>query len=383
MMTKPKTRMVVAALCLGVWAAPPALAWKLKPEATAMERGLAASSARVNAIINGIALTGLTVVGSPVHEDITRRALQCPIDNGWPELPRCEGEIQYQLDGVRWNDDPAFQFRPGRGERLGCTPGKTVRLVTQPTCWPRVFHHGESMASPNVSLSGRNSNLLARSHFGDLQFLHAMAIADGESADVTRRKVLAWLEFTWRTAMGDPRFGSQHLLYRLPIDGFAEHFRFNQGWRIQDLFALGSPSARTVENIQKIALGSLLHVVEDSFAAGHVERMAPIIGTTCPGRVALPAPGQIVEFHSYTHQNSLEHGRADKQSALDDHVKQTSPNVIDVVHAVGQMWRDHISWDEARPYLECVFALAPNPRSSSPGRDFQIDKRETSIGWKG
>ena len=44
MMTKPKTRMVVAALCLGVWAAPPALAWKLKPEATAMERGLAASS---------------------------------------------------------------------------------------------------------------------------------------------------------------------------------------------------------------------------------------------------------------------------------------------------------------------------------------------------
>ena len=268
---------------------------------------------------------------------------------------------------MRWNDDPEFKFLPGRGEYLGCTPGKTVRLVTQPVCWASVFKHGERAASRGVRLTGRNGNLLVRSHFGDLQFLHAMAVADGEAAEVTRRNIMAWLEFTWRTSTGEAGFGSQRVVARLPIDGFAERFRHNQGWRIQDLFALDNPGVRDAGAIQKIAFGSLIHVVEDSFAAGHVDRAAPPPGATCAG---WRAPGEIREFHSYPRQDSHRHGLADKLGALQQHEGSANPNVIDVVSTLGILWRAAAPWDEARTYLDCVFRLAPDARPSSPGERF-------------
>lgn len=360
---------VLFAVALALGAAVSAMAWQLAPEATATERGMAALNGRLQKVLNRGVFQGISVVGDPVHEDITRRALRCPAsesrDSRWP--PGCEIDIRYQEAGVRWNDDPAFKFLPGRGEYLGCTPGKTVRLVTQPVCWASVFKHGERAASRRVRLTGRNGNLLVRSHFGDLQFLHAMAVAEGEAAEVTRRNIMAWLEFTWRTSTGEAGFGSQRVVARLPIDGFAERFRHNQGWRIQDLFALDNPGVRDAGAIQKIAFGSLIHVVEDSFAAGHVDRAAPPPGATCAG---WRATGEIREFHSYPRQDSHRHGLADKLGALQQHEGSANPNVIDVVSTLGILWRAAAPWDEARTYLDCVFRLAPDARPSSPGERF-------------
>ena len=365
-------RVAVLAACLAAGSAAPALAWKLTPEATATERALAAYSAsRLQRAINKGAFQGVAVVGHAVHEDITRRALQCT-DDGL-DVPGCEYDIRYQVAGVRWNDDPAFKFLPGRGDYVGCTAGQTVRMVTQPLCWVRVFHHGESAAARGVRLTGANGNLLVRSHFGDLQFLHAMAVADGEAPEQTRRNVLAWAEFTWRTAIGEPGFGLEGVVSRLPIEGFAQRFRFNQGWRIQDLFALGDPTARRDDRLQRIALGSLLHVVQDSFAAGHVQRVAPMPGATCAGRADWPAPGSVVEFHSYPHQDARKHGRADQPDALATHLVGHHPNVIDVVRTLADLWHAGTPWDDARPYLECVFALAPDARPSSPGDGYRPD----------
>jgi hypothetical protein len=373
---------VLLAATLTVGAAAPAHAWQLAPEATATERGMAASAGQLQRAINRGAFQGVAVVGNPVHEEITRRALRCPTiessDVRWS--PGCEIDIRYQEAGVRWNDDPAFKFLPGRGEYLGCRAGHTVRLVTQPVCWARVFKHGESAAARGERLTGRNSNLLARSHFGDLQFLHAMAATDGEAPEQTRRNVMAWLEFTWRASMGDDGFGSQRMVSRLPIDGFAERFRYNQDWRIQDLFALGNPGARDADSIRKIAFGSLIHVVEDSFAAGHVDRVPPKPGASCAG---WRAPGEIREFHSYPRQDSHKHGLADELAALRTHESTTSPNVIDVVSTLGILWRSQVPWDEARRYLECVFALAPDARPSSPGDSYQHDEPMSPSRWGG
>ena len=366
-----------AGLVAGV--APPVRGWQLAPEATATERGMAASAGRLQRAISRGVFQGVAVVGKPVHEDITRRALRCPTsesrDIQWS--PGCEIDIRYQEAGVRWNDDPAFKFLKGRGDYLGCEAGQTVRLVTQPMCWVRVFKHGESAAARGVRLTGRNGNLLVRSHFGDLQFLHAMAVADGEAAEQTRRHIMAWLEFTWRTSIGDPGFDAQRMVNRLPIDGFAERFKYNQGWRIQDLFALDNPGARDADAIRKIAFGSLIHVVEDSFAAGHVER-APARGdATCAG---WRAPGEIREFHSYPRQDAHKHGVADQPAALQAHEGGTGPNVIDVVSTLGILWRSQVPWDEARPYLECVFSLAPDARPASPGEAYTPTDR---VPWGG
>ena len=360
-------------------AAGPARAWQLAPEATATERGLAAMSGQLQQAINRGVFQGIAVVGKPVHEDITRRALRCPIDASTdvPRWPGCEVDTRLLEAGVRWNDDPAFKFSKGLGNYPGCIPEHTVRLVTQPLCWVRVFKDGERTAARGVRLTGRNSNLLARSHFGDLQFLHAMAVAEGEAAEQTQRNILAWAEFTWRTSMGDPGFDAQRVVSQLPIDGFAERFQHNRGWRIQDLFALGNPGVRDAEAIRKIALGSLIHVVEDSFAAGHVDRAPPPSGATCAGQ---PAPGLIREFHAYPKQDARRHGAADAPEALRAHESGARPNVVDVVRMLGILWGSGASWEDAHPYLACVFALAPDARPSSPGEGYTSTDR---VQWGG
>ena len=354
-------------------------AWQLAPEATATERGLAAMGGQLQRAVNRGVFQGVAMIGKPVHEDITRRALRCPINETSDERwwPGCEIDTRYQEAGVRWNDDPAFKFLPGRGEYLGCRAGQTVRLTTQPVCWVRVFKHGESAAARGVRLTGRNGNLLVRSHFGDLQFLHAMAVVDGEAAEQTQRHILAWAEFTWRTSQGDRGFEAQQVVSKLPIDGFAELFRHNQGWRIQDLFALGNPGVRDAEAIQRIAFGSLVHLVEDSFAAGHVDRAPPQAGSTCAGQ---RSPGLIREFHSYPKQDSHRHGKADATGALQAHEMGTSPNVVEVVRMLGVLWGSRAAWNDARAYLNCVFALAPDVRPSSPGENFRPAVR---VPWDG
>ena len=365
-----------AAMSLGVAfvvvAMPEAGAWQLSPEATAAERGVAAVAGPLAKAINRGVFLGIPKIGKPVHEDITRRVLRCPIiePNETRRATGCEPDTRDHEAGVRWNDDPGFKFLPGRGKYFGCRAGKTVRAVTQPWCWARVFRHGENAAARGVRLTGRNGNLLVRSHFGDLQFPHAMALEDGESPEQTWRAIMAWMEFTWRTATGDDGFESRRLVNELPIDGFAERFRYNPGWRIQDLFALDNTGAHRAKVIQRIAFGSLLHVVQDSFAAGHVDRAPPTPGATCAGWRAL---GEIREFHSYSRQDSHKHGLADTPAALHEHEASTSPNVIDVVRTLGILWRSQVPWEQARPYLACVFALAHDARPSSPGDGYMPD----------
>jgi hypothetical protein len=66
------------------------------------------------------------------------------------------------------------------------------------------------------------ASLLHRSHFGDLQFMHAMATKDGEPAETTRRKILMWAEFSWRTAMRE--YGLATWLRDISIAGFSDYF---------------------------------------------------------------------------------------------------------------------------------------------------------------
>ncbi len=378
-----KAKLLALALAFALGLATPALAWKLTPEATSAERGMRSVRADwLERLVSAGAFKGVAVVGESVHEIITERALKCPQPGEGELFPGCEFDVRGQLAGVRWNDDPAILFKPGHGKHFGCKSGETVRMVTQPMCWVAVFLHGERAASRGQRFDGTNSNLLMRSHFGDLQFLHAMASADGEAPRETRRRVMAWLEFTWRTAIGERGFDAQRVLTRLPIDGFAQRFRSNRGWRIEDLFTLGNPLMREPEDFQSIAFGSLLHLVQDSFAGGHVERAAPEAGATCAGRAGWSAPGLISEFHSYPHQDSRKHGHADSSDALATHLA-IKPNVIDVVRTLADQWRAGAPWEEVRPYLECVFALASDARPSSPGNSYRHDEPMNPSRWGG
>ena len=156
----------------------PAIAsgWQLSPEGSFIEKKLASrSQSFIERMLSSLTLRGISVIGDSVHEEITNRTLGCDGDADICGAPEYDPDFAYYLAGVRWNDDPPFRFSSGQGNFTGCVTTQTVRLVTQPVCWGNTFKDGESRAAKGVVLNGTNATLLVRSHFGDMQFLHAMA----------------------------------------------------------------------------------------------------------------------------------------------------------------------------------------------------------------
>lgn len=355
---------------IGVAVSISAFAFKLSPEGSFIERRLTnASQSWLERVLTSSALSGIHIFGASVHEEITNRILGCDGDQDICGSPEYDPDLAYVLAGVRWNDDPPFRFEKGQGNFSGCEADTTIRFVTYPRCWGAVFKDGEKRAKAGTILNGSNAPLLVRSHFGDMQFLHAMASRDNETASAVRTRILMWTELTWRIALGE--YPLSQRVKDIPVAGINDLFN-DKGWSIQDLFALGNPLIRKPEQMSKVAFGSLLHVVEDSFASGHVERRATNDGEYCIGTAnAMPAPGKIVEFHSYTNQNSSIHGADDSRTAFSVHWSSASPDVIDVGRTLNSFYQKRASWSEVQPYIECIFALDSDARVSSAGKKYE------------
>lgn len=343
-------------------------AFKLSPEGSFIERKLASRSQSYwERTLAEYALKGIHIVGGSVHEEITNRILGCEGDGDVCGAPDYDPMNAYVLAGVRWNDDPPFRFEKGNGNFGGCEPGATVRLVTFARCWANVFKDGEKNASGGKTLDAATAPLLVRSHFGDMQFLHAMASRDKEPASDVRGKVLAWAEFIWKIALNQLPLSTR--VKDMPVSGFDQLFG-SKGWSVQDLFSLGNPHIRKPENMSSVAFGSLLHMVEDSFASGHVERAAPDGRETCPSASEYLMPGRIVEFHSYGQQDPAKHGHGDAREAFSAHWSSTRPNVIDAGKVLYGYFQRQARWDEVKPYIECLFVLDSEVRPASAGEAY-------------
>jgi hypothetical protein len=340
---------------------------KLRPEGTFIERKLATRSLPFwERKVSDFALRGIHQIGEAVHEEITNRILGCNGDQDVCGDPDYNPENAFVLAGVRWNDDPPFRFEKGNGEFSGCEAGSTIRLVTFPLCWANVFKDGETQARNGKMLNSKTAPMLTRSHFGDLQYLHSMASQDNVEPVIIRNQILAWAEFSWRIAMGEFPIGTT--VKDVPIPGVAEGFS-TKGWSIQDLFALGNPHVRSPVVMSKLAYGTLLHVIEDSFAEGHVERASSTDGVeTCAGTTAKHlSPARIIEFHSYGKQDAGKHGSADSRLAFSTAWAAQRPNVIDIGRELNEYYLRRAPWTEVKPFIECIFALHPDARKSSAG----------------
>ncbi len=348
-----------------------AFAWQLSPEGSFIERKLASKTQGVvDRMMSSWAMRGISIIGHSVHEEITNRVLGCEGETDICGDPEYDPDNAYYLAGVRWNDDPPFRFTGNQGNFHGCNTTQTVRLTTQPACWANTFRDGKSRAAAGTALDGSNATLLVRSHFGDLQFLHAMAAADGEAPQDTQARILAWSEFAWRNSLSE--YNLEEPLVGLNIEGFAHLFKYNREWRIQDLFALGNPHIRSREAIAKVSFGSLLHLVQDSFAGGHVERRTPVKGQTCEKFGTEAKPGKILEFHSYSHQDSEKHGGGDSHGSFSAHWTSDRPGVIDVGRVLHKLNQAKTPWENVRNYLDCVFQLDDLVRPASPGDAYNL-----------
>lgn len=366
----PKLFSIICAIVLVMTPAVDSWAFKLSTEGTAMERKLS----RLNAgffdrLLSSAALKGLPLFTEPVHEEITQRIFGCDGDSTFCSDPDLGMASPYVIAGVRWNDDPPFRLHPDQAKSLPCKTDETVRFITQPKCWAGLFWDAEKKAKEGVSMDANSGySLLHRSHFGDLQFLHAMASKDGESPEVTRQKIIMWIEFAWRVTSHEYKLNTR--LRDVEVAGFSEHFGKTE-WNVQDLFTLGNVALR--RNVDEVAFGSLLHVVEDSFAHGHVSRRETVHGERCLDGTYLKA-GEISEFHSYGGQDTSLHAHADSAAAFDYARASSQGGVVEVGRNIVAMMDQKLSWNEVKPYFECIFVLTPNATYSSAGDSFKAKK---------
>lgn len=317
--------------------------------------------------------------GDPVHENLTllvlRQAIELrqghdassPLGSllkgiGLESLPNWDSTRQHKFDpkdapestqeflrGVYWPDDPkCYFFKTIRG----------VKKYTSGLEWYAEFRRGKRGTSKTPE------ELIARSHFGDLQFLHAMACSAGEPPEGTRRKILYWARINVDVALGN--IGPRTLLRNIPEHdglGMKRFFSAHWDWTVQQLLAGRKEGAEelSAEDVRRRATGVLLHLLQDSYASGHLQRTEA---------------GAIQQFHDYGQQDSHRHGRKDKMGpgrSLLQHLENT-PGAMQAIaagaHVVMQL--DSMTpAEQVMEYLEKqVFQLATDVQSAGPGAEF-------------
>jgi hypothetical protein len=284
-------------------------------------------------------IEGPFAIGDPVHETLTLKAL---VRGGavLGTVGRRSAQVAQFMRGVFWNDDPCAQLF---SESISNPLRPSLGLA-----WFFDFRLASSENSGNFSKL--DCPLLGESHFGRLQFLHAMANSDDIAAEVTQEEVLAWISVTYRIATG--RLDARQPLSADPVA--AKLLGDVAALSAMRLFRDATPS----ETRQR-ALGSLLHLVQDSFALGHVERQDL---------------GPIVQFLSYRNQNSKKHAHDDawQQGETDEARILATPGAAEAIDACAKivaMYVKNASWSEVESHLrQGPFRLGSPTHPSGPGK---------------
>lgn len=327
-----------------------------------------ASAYQINPLINKYApgskpsIAGMAA--SPLHEEITHRARKCAEDQlGQPPLIlKCTttssspgaglGGNKYDalVRGVWWNDDPnqlLFGFWGNRHAK-----------------WRAWMHDGKRIAQTGTNYKGEKAEINQtyymqyRSHYGDLQFLHAMASADEQPALVTQANILAWAEFAYQVAT--QQIDAETKLKDVRTPHFQNFFSKQPGWTINYLFA---PTYRlkALEYTPQMALGSLLHVIQDSYSLGHTLRdFSPT--TACPS-------GRVIQYYSYTNQDADLHHMTDTPASWNAQGLVAPQDPVSASATVLRFANQRAEWPTVRDYLQkVVFCTDTDAVASGPGK---------------
>ena len=286
----------------------------------------------------GYQIQGPWNINEPIHETITLAALV----NSTVAAPagtktNSSKAVNEFLRGVIWNDDPAvLMFDEDKNDNWNFSTGYS---------WYAKFNSAKKAGSNDLK------NLTGRSHFWDLQFLHAMAPVVGEDPGDTRAKILLWVECMYRLAVGDG-ISRADAIAAVPV---SSSFGGNT-YKLATFFTgatdpLGTDNLETLLDrntkcvyldISRRAIGSVLHVVQDSFAKGHTRRTLKNPADLQPGSTDTFVAGkfgdwgEVENFHCYKGQSESLHDKYDKYDAskLDTSVLTTFDPLIGARNAI-------------------------------------------------
>ena len=268
-------------------------------------------------------------IGDPVHETITRVAA---------ERVGLIHEIDNLTRGVFWNDDPCADLFSGS---LSDVLSPSFGLI-----WYWDFTDAKSIAEKHLDsnfgsespaiFSDLECPMLGRSHFGDLQFLHAMASDKNERKEKTLNMIFIWSEFVYKLSIGEIK-DYEVINEKSETEGLALLLKDSTLATPRNLLR-SSKSDIT----QMRAIGSLLHVVQDSYAKGHTER---------------ENMNEIIKFHSYVGQDEELHRRDDKWYDGENEIEKLMntpgvPYALDASTRILTFYKEKAPWKDVKSYLE-------------------------------
>lgn len=361
-------------LCVATLLPAMAAAFQVLPKISDVDRKLVmlGRSQFSNGLGQWLVGNALPMIKHPVHEAITLHAIDCAAKPGAEISCLTTEKVKAHrvlLYGVRWPDDPPFPLNTDSPPRnTDCDSRVTLRSTAQPKCWAVLFFDAEKKAKqrmtlkPNEPAFGPGDYMLYRSHFGDLQFLHSMAAHDGERAADTLRKMKMWTQFLW--GIGVKTLPVDRYIRTLNVDQL-EHY-FPGDLTATNLLATGIVEVR--KDLHQVAIGALLHMIQDSFSHAHSARI-PETGAFCEAMPRFSQPGKIAQFYSYAGQQGSLHDKEDTFDALSLQTLQMSPSVVEVSRAFLTLWKEGAPWSEVEKYFDCVFAL-DNPDAAAGAGPF-------------
>ncbi len=265
--------------------------------------------------------------------------------------------------GLWWNDDPDH-FAYANSLLPGVLSYVEMKQVAK-----------RARASGGLHKDRRSNRMIYRSHYGDLAFLHGMATADLETPLATQQKIIGWMNFAYQVATAqispDAAFGKlDHPVSKL--------FSKQPLMTVDNLF---KPRRRMAHlSVSKLALGSMLHLLQDSFAAGHTGRVHTGLGKCTSGRVS--------QFQFYLRQVSARHLGEDSRGALLQNIMRASKHVQNPVDASAQILlfaRARADWATVvEPYLrETLFCVDDATVSAGPGAFIPARERAYELAGSG
>lgn len=294
------------------------------------------------------------IKGSPVHEKMTEKAIT--LSNIHSRAYAYIYDLPY-IKGIFWNDDPELMLCPW------CDYFHIKKWGPQ---WALKFLTAKSQATreKNPILFVNGDSLLSRSHFGDLQFLHAMAYKNGVPTDETLKKILIWSEFTYKVGIGE--ISGRTKIRNVQVEGFSNFFDKDKILYDQDVASLFHDRA-----VKRIAIGSFLHLIQDSYSLSHVERQI------LDNKEERFCRTKIIRFHAYSGQNTDKHAQADKwpSNLITTSANNKTCDPIVVGAKILSYYADNdfagAKWEVVKIFLvRTVFPLGNPEELSNSGREF-------------
>ncbi|MBT1063989.1 hypothetical protein KJY73_10415 [Bowmanella sp. Y26] len=376
------------------------------------------------------------------HELLTALAIQCLSDYnlGDPSLRQKPDHCDFQLlhtkpfdiftkngseppnklssllplvTSVRWPDDPTRQIY-----QSSSTAAKFAITVKR-ICSKRMEKDREEGEGIILAADG----VLCASHYGSLQFLHAMEQQNGQKYRVTKQKMIDWAKFAFDFSKKNIDQNLKYCdfwesdvaknTYPSLIDAVQVQSLRNRGWcdkrDVSWQYKLTHPRTWTVwthlgsflsdwssprdhwdawylstlfsfhcdgkvyssicdivsdpEEVSNAALGSIIHMIQDSYSASHTNRGVNV----AEPRVLCNA---VDGFYSYSSQDTDQHGLSDKWPSFSC---SKESETLDPVTAVAQLlwlYQNDGTTADVEALIENVLGTSSLKQDSGPGSVF-------------